>query len=273
MENKKIRKGLYDKINDSKLAVAEFGNLINKITNKSEKNKGELYIAENNLQNIDLFKTNADMLNKTLATNKCPNEIILLNELYLIKLGSIGTGTLEQISSSLLGKYDPSKPNKKTSYKEIEDTIKKYSGKELSKSFLEDFNGIFNEFKNLRNESAHSNLAKKILVKEDSNYRKNDSKNLFYINKKQPKESFDKKDLVLKLDGTESGLTDKLNEYGVKYLKMVEDLYKGLSDYSKKFIIENEISSSDKVSKPHYIDIRPKNLNNLPFEFKLKDNY
>jgi len=233
---------VYGKINDSQLAVADFLTFLNENKKLDYHTKGELQIGYNNLINIDLLKTNADMLFDELFLNKTPKGIIILSESYLTKLCSIGALTLEQIACSLIGKYDPFKPEKKEKLENIKKTVKEYAGPELSKSFLDNFMGIFNEVSNLRNMASHSNLAKNLFLKEEFKKGSWDSerqKNPLYNSRpKQSMYGFLKGDLSIIHQNGEASLTDKLNEYSIKYLEMVKDVYNGLLNHNKSFMVK-----------------------------------
>jgi len=265
MNIESLSKELYLGIEQSQLAVANFSNILNNISNKNLKNEGELQIAYNTFVNLDLLKTNSDMLNDEIffSDKKDPNRIILLNESYLTKLGAIGTLTLEQIACSLMGEYDPLNPGKKVKLNRIKDVVQNYAGPELESSFFEGFLGIFNEVKGLRNKAAHSNLTKEIFIQEQLSVDEILKTRKWVVNKplygsepqKKKMYGFIKGTLMLDKKET-SSLTEKLNEFGSKYLKMVTDVYSGLSNYKKSFITEG-------------MDLSPRELKENPFKFKL----
>lgn len=274
MERESIGNESYKLINQSANAVKEYINLINKVGLKDYMHKGELKLSYENVSNIRLLKTNLDMLNENFSTRRIPNEIILLSEMYLNKLGAIGTLTLEQIATSVLGKYNPFEPNKKVPLEKIKKTIETYSGEKLSDSFFNGFYGIFEEVRTLRNEAAHSNLVQRILSKEPLKQGSWDSQRekdlLWNMQFKSPSPEMLKGDLLIDSKNGEIGLTEKLDEYGSKYLTLVKDVYEGIKDYRGQFIVDvNGVQPDETNSSNYFLDLCVKDIEKIPFEVKL----
>lgn len=262
MEFEYFNKEMYNSLQESQSAIEGFLDVFGSLKELRPKHIGELKLMQDNFTNHYLLDTNMTMLNDELfdPSKKDPAKIIIFSEYYLTKLGSIGTLTLEQIASSLVGSYDPFNSKKKPKFEEIKKVIEEYANPELKGLFLEDFCNIFTEVRELRNKAAHVNLGKDILIKGPFNPGTWDSQReispIYAAEIGKDRYGIFKGDLMINSKGNKSSLTDRFSEYGSKYLKMVKSVYENLSNYRKQFIVDG-------------IDFSPESLGENPFEAEI----